>query len=174
MSSPNSKPLAGSQFPDIRWSTVGGSLIAPADASGWRLVVVYRGKHCPLCEKYLDTLNGLSSSFDEAGIKLIAVSADPLEKAKAQVDSQSLTFPVAYDLSIEQMHQLGLYVSEPRSAEETDRPFAEPGTFVINPRGELQIIDISNAPFARPDAEALLKGIKFVQEKNYPIRGTLG
>ena len=34
-----------------------------------------------------------------------------------------------------QMLALGLYVSEPRSEEETDRPFAEPGVFVINADG---------------------------------------
>ncbi|MFD0391286.1 hypothetical protein ACFQ4K_31090 [Tistrella bauzanensis] len=70
------------------------------------------------------------------------------------------------------MRGLGLYVSAPRSAQETDRPFAEPGVFVINPDGAVQIVDISNAPFARPDLAALLRGISFVQAKSYPIRGT--
>ena len=37
----------------------------------------------------------------------------------------------------------------------------------------IQIIDISNAPFARPDLNGVLKGLKFIQEKQYPIRGTL-
>ena len=40
------------------------------------------------------------------------------------------------------------------------------------PQGRLQIIDISNAPFARPDLDGLLNGLKFIQEKDYPIRGT--
>jgi hypothetical protein len=60
-------------------------------------------------------------------------------------------FPVAYGLSPDQMRTLGLYISEPRSAQETDRPFAEPGLFVVNPEGKVQIVEISNAPFARPD-----------------------
>jgi len=34
------------------------------------------------------------------------------------------------------------------------------------------MIDIANAPFIRPDLEQILGGISFVQEKNYPIRGT--
>ena len=33
------------------------------------------------------------------------------------------------------MQALGLYVSTPRSPQETDRPFAEPGLFLINPDG---------------------------------------
>ena len=66
----------------------------------------------------------------------------------------------------------GLYISEPRSAQETDRPFAEPGLFVVNPEGKLHIVDISNAPFARPDLAQIAGAIGFIQEKDYPIRGT--
>jgi hypothetical protein len=83
-----------------------------------------------------------------------------------------LSYPVGYALSIDQARELGLYISEPRSSQETDRPFAEPGTFVVNPDGALQIIDISNAPFSRPDPAGLLNGIKVIREKDYPIRGT--
>jgi hypothetical protein len=43
--------------------------------------------------------------------------------------------------------------------------------FVLNAQGEVQIVDLSNAPFARPDLKALLKGIQFVMSKDYPIRG---
>jgi hypothetical protein len=79
---------------------------------------------------------------------------------------------VGYDLSIDDMRTLGLYVSNPRSPQETDRPFAEPGLFVINPQGDAQIIDISNAPFARPELKSLLNGLRFVISKQYPIRGS--
>jgi hypothetical protein len=72
------------------------------------------------------------------------------------------------------MHALGLYVSAPRSPQETDRPFAEPGLFVINPAGTVQVVDISNAPWARPDLAAIARGVKRIQELGYPIRGTLG
>jgi hypothetical protein len=62
-------------------------------------------------------------------------------------------------------------VSTPRSAQETDQPFPEPGLFVVNGDGKIQIVDISNAPFARPDLATLLGGIKFVRANDYPIRG---
>jgi len=173
LKSPSTKLAAGAAFPDITLPKVGGDKLSPATQAGWRMVVVYRGKHCPLCEKYLDTLNGLNSAYRDAGICVMAVSGDPLEKAQVQVSSQSLQFAVGYDLSVAQMLQLGLYVSEPRSSEETDRPFPEPGLFVINPDNQLQIIDVSNAPFARPELASLLEGLKFVQDMGYPIRGTL-
>lgn len=69
------------------------------------------------------------------------------------------------------MCPLGIYVSSPRSPEETDRPFAEPAAFVINRDGKAQIIDISNAPIVCPDLPMLLKGLQFVMSKHYPIRG---
>lgn len=165
------KMAAGAQFPKLSWAAVEGGRVDPAEASGWRLLIVYRGKHCPLCKKYLATLNDMLGDFESAGIQVMTVSADPLEKATAQVEENGWKFPVGYDLTTDQMRQLGLYISDPRSAEETDRPFAEPAVFVINPQGEVQIVDISNAPFARPDLKSLLDGCKFVIGKAYPIRG---
>jgi len=173
MNSHSTKLAAGAAFPDITIAQVGGGDLSPARQEGWRMVVVYRGKHCPLCKKYLDRLNELHDDYQKAGISVIAVSGDPLGKARDQVSSGDLKFPVGYDLSPADMGRLGLYVSEPRSPEETDRAFPEPGLFVINPDNTLQIIDVSNAPFSRPDLGSLLDGLKFIQDKGYPIRGTL-
>ncbi len=168
-----SKLAAGAAFPDIRLPRLGGGEIAPAAMEGWRLVVVYRGKHCPLCKPYLGTLDGLIEEYAAAGVQVMAVSADPAEKAASDVAEFGWRFPVGTDLSVAQMQALGLYVSEPRSAQETDRPFAEPGLFVINPAGTVQVVDISNAPWARPDLAAIARGVKRIQDVGYPIRGTL-
>jgi len=164
---------AGDRMPSIKVAKVGGGEFDIAEMEGWRLLAVYRGKHCPLCKKYFKTLGGLLDGFGAAGVTVAAVSADPKEKAEADVASEGWAFPVGYDLTMEQMRKLGLYISEPRSPQETDRPFPEPGLFVINPEGNVQIVDISNAPFARPDLATVLMGINFAREKGYPIRGTL-
>ncbi len=160
-------------FPAMSWPTVQGGKIDIANEQGWRMLIVYRGKHCPLCKRYLKTLNGMLGDFKDAGIAVSVVSADPKEKAEADVESEGWQMPVGYGLTVEEMHGLGLYISEPRSPQETDRPFSEPGLFVVNPQGRVQIVDISNAPFSRPDLQALLNGVKFVIEKDYPVRGTL-
>ncbi len=164
---------AGARFPDVTVPTIQGDDLAPASMQGWRLVVVYRGKHCPLCKPYLGTLDTLIEEFAAAGVTVSAVSADPREKAAADLAEHGWRFPLGYGLSIEQMRMLGLYVSEPPSPQETDRPFAEPRLFLINPDNTVQIVDISNAPFARPDLAAIARGAKRIQELNYPIRGTL-
>lgn len=174
MNDRSTKLAAGVPFPALTWPKVGGGTVAPATAPGWRMLVVYRGRHCPLCKKYLGTLNDLLGEFEAAKVEIAAVSADPQERATADVDEQGWRFPVGFGLTLEQMASLGVYISEPRSAQETDWPFAEPGLFVINPAGFVHIVDIANAPFARPDLEALLNGLKFVMANDYPIRGTLG
>lgn len=171
MSTP-ARITAGSLFPTMTWPLAGGTDLTLAGDKGWRLLVVYRGKHCPLCKKYLATLNDKLQEFEAANIQVVAVSADPREKAETETEEEGWRFPVAYDLSLEQMRELGLYISEPRSPQETDRPFAEPATFAINPDGRVQVIEISNAPFARPDLAVLLSGLKFIQENQYPVRGT--
>ena len=152
----------------------GGSLTLgnPGGGHDWQLVIVYRGLHCPLCKKYLGTLQGLLPRFHEIGIDVVALSGDPVDKAQAMVDEIGLTMPMGYDLSVAQMRALGVYVSDPRSPQETDRPFPEPGLFVINEKGDLHLVDISNAPFARPDLEALAGGLAWIRANDYPIRGT--
>ncbi len=170
----STKLAAGAAFPArMAWPRVGGGEVAPAADGGWRMLVVYRGRHCPLCKKYLKALDGLLGGFEAAGVAVAAVSGDPEEKAAADAAEQGWRFPLAYGMTVAQMRELGLYVSAPRSPGETDRPFPEPGLFVLNPGGEVQIIDVSNAPFARPELAAVLAGIKLIQEKRYPIRGTL-
>ena len=168
---------AGKVFPEIIIPSVGGDNVTlgePKNGHDWQIVVVYRGKHCPICTKYLTQLDELKHKFFDAGVDIVAVSADGETKAKAHVLDMGLSFPVAYDLSIEQMQTLGVYISHPRSPEETDRPFSEPGIFVINQEGKLQITDISNAPFSRPDLDQLVGGLNFIRDpaNNYPIRGT--
>ena len=164
---------AGSEMPKMTLSKVGGGEIQLGKAMGWQMLVVYRGKHCPICRTYLKTLNALLNQFAEIGVEVAAISADTAEKAETEAKEEGWRFPAGHSLTLDQMRALGLYISEPRSVQETDRPFPEPALFVINPEGKIQVIDVSNAPFARPDLNGILRGVKFIQEKQYPIRGTL-
>lgn len=167
------KLAADAVFPSLPISLLGGGTLDPAAMPGWRVLIVYRGRHCPLCKAYFKTLNGLLDEFKAADVAVVAVSADPKEKAEDDVASEGWRFPVGYGLTLDQMRMLGLYISTPRGPAETDRPFAEPGLFVINPDNRLQIVSISNAPSARPDLAAILRGIKLARERGYGPRGTL-
>jgi len=170
-----SAPQSGHRFPNQTVPRLGGGRLelgVPADGHDWQMVVVYRGAHCPLCKTYLKTLEELAAEYHEIGVDVAVVSGDPEDKARAFADEVGVTMPMGYGLTTAQMRDLGLYISHPRSPKETDRPFPEPGVFVINADGLLQIVDISNAPFARPDLTALLGGLTWIRANDYPIRGT--
>lgn len=174
----NFKLLPGNSFPSVSVTGIDVqelNLHQPDKPGNWKLVVVYRGAHCPLCTRYLGELNDIRQSLLDLGVELVAVSADAQSLATKHIADLNLGFPVGYGLSVEQMQQLGLFVSHPRSTQEAAGPFSEPGLFVINAEGALQVVDISNAPFTRPNLESLLAGIGFVKDpkNNYPIRGTL-
>jgi peroxiredoxin len=172
MMSLSPKPVPGAPSPIISVPRVGGGEIVIGAADGWQVVVIYRGRHCPLCRKHLTELNDRLSEFEAMGMPPVAISADTLDKAETEAKEEGWRFPVGYGLTLDDMRRLGLYISEPRSPEETDRPFAEPGLFVIRPDHTLQIVDISNAPAARPALPLLLLGLRFTLKNDLPVRGT--
>ena len=138
----------------------------------WKMIVVYRGQHCPLCTKQLNELATMKSDFTDAGVELSAVSGDSAEQLKTHLEELDFNFPLYSGLTLEQMTELGVYISEPRNENETDHPFAEPMIIVLNEDNQIHILDKSNAPFSRPDLSSLLWGINYIRDKDYPIRGT--
>lgn len=177
MTSPYSQKLhAGSVFPTLRLADIDGNLHVLGKTQAdfdWQLVIVYRGKHCPLCTKYLNQLEQVKTRLANNRVDLVAVSADSEAQLKEHMTKLEVSFPLLYGLSMQDMQSLGVYISEPRSEQETDHMFAEPGLFVINEKGTIQVVDISNNPFVRPELEALVNGLEWIRnpDNNYPIRG---
>lgn len=166
----------GSDFPKIEVTLLNGETKTLGQAEAhldWQMVVVYRGQHCPLCTRYLNELKEFKDALANTGVDLIAVSADSKAQLEGHLERLDINFPIAYGLTLEQMTNLGLYVSDPRSPQETDHPFAEPGLFVINAQGQVHVVDISNNPFVRPQLQALTNGLKWIRDpsNHYPIRG---
>lgn len=166
----------GSQFPQLKASLLSGEEIElgkPGEGADWRMVIVYRGRHCPLCTKYLNAAEHYLAALKDINVDLVAVSGDSAEQLESHQEKLQVSFPLAYGLTVEQMKQLGVYISDPRSEQETDHPFAEPGLFVINQEGKVQVVDISNNPFVRPELQALVNGLGWIRnpDNNYPIRG---
>jgi peroxiredoxin len=165
---------AGSSIPSMTFETVGGDPVTVGGVKDrWTLLVVYRGKHCGRCKPYLNKLQGMKAAWEDAGFDIVTVSADPIEKARADVEEYGWSFPVGYGLTEDQMRSLGLYISSPLSASETDRNFAEPGHYCIRPDGTALLIAVSNGPSARPDLDQLLDGMIFTIENDRPARGII-
>lgn len=168
---------AGDRFPDLPVRDDGNNIVdisKPTGDADWQMVVVYRGRHCPMCTKFLNSLTHFRQRLLDIGVDVAAVSADSQEQLQEHLGRLDVNFPLYHGLALEQMQKLGLYISVPRSEQETDHNFPEPGLFVINGDGDLQVVDLSNNPFARPDLEIFVSGLEWIRnpENNYPIRGT--
>lgn len=170
-----SKFEAGTAFPALSKNTLDGitrDISQPQGEHDWQMLIVYRGRHCPLCTRFLNELAHFRTRLDEINIDLVAVSGDSKEQLQEHTTRLNVNFPLFYGLTLYEMQSLGLYISHPRSPQETDHPFAEPALFIINEQGTLQVVDISNNPFVRPDLENLVSGLEWIRRNNYPIRGT--
>lgn len=74
---------AGDLFPSIELPTLDGTTInlgTPQNGADWRLVVVYRGKHCPMCTRYLNELEALKDKYRQ--IVLILPLYQPTAKRR--------------------------------------------------------------------------------------------
>ena len=137
------------------------------------MLVFYRGKHCPICRKYLEEIGGRMSEIADAGLAPVAISMDDPERAEV-VDKEWETadLPLAHSLTEEQAREWGLYLSSKREGSEEPDLFSEPGLFLVRPDGTLYFAQVQSAPFTRPSIDELLEAVKFVTKKDYPARGT--
>ena len=172
MKTTNQKPNAGQPLPAFSATRLDGSTMRfEGSAGNWFLLIVYRGKHCGRCKKYLNSLESMQSDWRKSEFGILVVSADSVEKANSDAKEHGWTFDISCELGESDMERLGLYISDPLTPEETDRRFAEPAVFCIRPDNTVQIAAISNGPSARPDLAELLDGMKFTIEHNKPARG---
>ncbi|MXO85316.1 redoxin domain-containing protein [Altererythrobacter aurantiacus] len=149
-------------------------VLADQDPDSFTMLVFYRGKHCPVCKRYLTELAGKLDDFTKAGVNTFTVSMDDEDRAMT-IDREWDTgdVPLAYDLSEEKAREWGLFISEGRPDSEEPAKFSEPGLFLVKPDGTLYFSVVQSGPFTRPPLDELVEAIQFVTEKDYPARGTL-
>ena len=140
------------------------------------LVVFYRGLHCPICLKYLLELGRLLPEFEQRGVKVIALSSDTAERAKAMADKlRAPDLRVGHSLPLAVARAWGLYISTSRGMTsigvEEPALFSEPGVFLVRPDGTLYYGAVQTMPFARPHFDELRDALDFALAKDYPARG---
>jgi len=163
----------GQPFAPVIFKQLGGGDFTFGAVGAWQALFVIRGQHCPICKAYLSEIEQRRDALAALGVSVAAVSADSEAQTRITAEAAKVNFPLLYGMDEATMIQLGLYVSEPRSAQETDHRFPEPALFVVNPQGVLHLVNIANAPFLRPDLDRIVHGLGFIIEKAYPIRGTV-
>jgi len=135
------------------------------------MLVFYRGLHCPVCEKYLQSLEQRLEKFSARGVDVVAASMDPQDRAEKSKEAWRIfEVPVAYGLTEEQALDWGLFISQAISDAETRR-FNEPGLFLVDRHGLIHYVAINSMPFGRPDLDDMLDAISFINAEGYPARG---
>ena len=135
-----------------------------------KMIVFYRGLHCPLCKAYIGELDKKLNEFSQLDIDVIAISGDSEEKAKMTKAKWALKdITIGYNHSVDSMRKWGLYISEGAFSSEPPL-FNEPGIFLVKADRTLFFAGVNNEPFARPPLDELLSGIKYVTTNDYPIR----
>ena len=106
------------------------------------------------------------ASLEAAGIDIVAVSADKADVAQALVEELKLTFPVAYGLEEDTMHQLGLYVSDPTNYIPQKHRFAEPAYFFLTAENKIQYVSVASHPMGgRVNVDHLIAGYQYSTQR---------
>lgn len=164
--------------PDLEVPLVSGGAWRLADQApeNFTLICFYRGQHCPICKTYVKELDRLVDDFAQRGVKVVAISSDPQDRAEQTVTDWRLeNLPVGYGMTIDKAREWGLYVSTSRGKSslgivEPDL-FSEPGVFVVRPDGTLFMASVNTMPFARTHFSEILGALEFILKNDYPARG---
>lgn len=168
------KLTMGKPAPDLTVKTLDGSdwNLADQPTDKYKMIVFYRGLHCPICQKYIAQVQEKLSAFQELGVEVIAISGDGLDRAQQfKTDAAIANLTLGYGLTRDDMHRWGLYLSKGHFENEPAL-FNEPATFIIKPDGRLYYDNIGTHPFSRPDLDLLLMGLDYIIKHDYPFRGT--
>lgn len=150
---------------DTQWS------LHKQEADSFTLLIFYRGLHCPVCKKQLESVINHLDDLTERGIHVIGISMDTEKRAKKAGEEWDIDeLPIGYELSRKKAEKWGLYFSEGISDKEPEL-FSEPGMFLVNSDGTLYFSSVQSMPFARPSIEDVIKAVDFIKDKDYPARG---
>ena len=165
--------IPGQPFPELDLPRVGGGRLRTVDFKPgfMTLVNVYRGLHCPRCQRQLDDILANKARFDALGVEVVSISTDTGDRAGKAVTEWGLgNMAVGYDLPIATARSLGMFISQAiREAEPA--LFVEAAVFFIQRDGVLWGSSINTFPFLRPTADQLLDAVEMAKERNYPPRG---
>lgn len=166
-------PVPGLSLPLTRGGGTDDLALGTGADGRFTLLAFFRGLHCPVCRKQLAELDRRLPGLREAGIgRVLAVSMETAERSEQLIQEWHLAeLAVAHGLSEESARQWGLYLS---TAIKPGEPvlFNEPGLFVVDADGTLFWSSVSTMPFARPPLDDVLAGLAFVQQSDYPARGS--
>ena len=124
----------------------------------WSVVVFYPADFTFVCPTELGDLADVYPEFQKAGVEVYSVSTDTHFTHKAWHDAsetiRKIQFPMVGDPTGTITRNFGVMIEE--------AGLADRGTFVIDPQGRIQIVEINAGGIGR-DASELLRKVKAAQ-----------
>lgn len=96
------------------------------------------------------------SELDGLGVKVVAASIDPIDKAKLVADEVS--FPVGYGVTRAMADRLGSWWEERRS-------IIQPSEFLVDASGKVRSATYSSGPIGRVDAADVIRLVSFYDKQ---------
>ncbi|HEX7829524.1 MAG TPA: peroxiredoxin [Thermoanaerobaculia bacterium] len=122
---------AGQKFPSFELPNQDGEVKRLADYAGqWLVVYVYPKDDTPGCTIQGKSFSATKREYDEAGVKVVGVSADDVESHKSFCNKFGFTIDLLSDTKAELLNAMGIGQSEFRGM-----MFWNRSTFVIDPEG---------------------------------------
>ncbi|WP_018605487.1 alkyl hydroperoxide reductase subunit C [Uliginosibacterium gangwonense] len=133
--------------------------VSDADLRGkWSVVFFYPADFTFVCPTELGDLADLYADFKKIGVEIYSVSTDTHFTHKAWHDTsdtiKNIEYPMVGDPTGTITRNFGVMIEE--------AGLADRGTFVIDPQGKIQIVEINAGGVGR-DAQELLRKIKAAQ-----------
>jgi len=89
-----------------------------------------------------------------AGVKVVAVSVDPIDKAKEV--AAGVSFPIGYGVTREIADRIGAWWEDRRG-------IIQPSEFIIGPDGRIMISSYSSGPLGRIEPMDVVRTINFYE-----------
>ncbi len=131
-------------------SSEGGRFTLREVAGAPAVLVFVRGSYCPLCQDRLRTLAAYAGAYEDAGVRLVAVTLDPPDPARATARELDLPFPLV-SVDIATFQRWGL--RPPGQAQ------PRPGDFVLDAAGRVRWSRVAADATERPSDVALLAAV---------------
>lgn len=138
-----------------------GKFVDVSDAdlkNKWSVVFFYPADFTFVCPTELADLADLYSEFQKIGVEIYSVSTDTHFTHKAWHDHSDAIKKIQYFM----VGDPTCTISRNFDVLIEDAGLADRGTFVINPRGEIKVIELNDGSIGR-DAKELLRKVKAAQ-----------
>jgi thioredoxin-dependent peroxiredoxin len=150
---------AGNRFPDFSLPNQDGKTTKLGDFAGhWLVVYFYPKDDTPGCTIQGKAMTATKADFDEAGIKVVGVSADDVASHKNFCNKFAFTIDLLADTNSDLMKKLGIGTAEWKGMK-----FWERTTFVVDPQGVIRKVYEKVNPEGHE--KVLLDDIKKLQAK---------